>query len=250
MTITQRKSPNYESGRRGLLPDVIVCHITDGAFDGAVSWLTNPVSGVSAHFCVARDGRIVQMVDIADTAWANGTSTTPSSNLWHGHATNAIVRERTANANSYTISIEHEGIYAQTQGALTDAQLAATVWLIGHIRTEVKRLFNTDIPIARTNIIGHSEVNPRTRANCPGEKFPFDAIIAGVKKNTAATPAPAAPASLLSLPGHTPRNSAAVAWSWAMENKLTDGTNPGNNITREQMVTILHRYDGMNGKGA
>ena len=66
MNIIKRMSPNRTVGRQGWQPDMVVCHITEGAFDGTVSWITNPASQVSYHFVVAQDGRIVQAVDIAN----------------------------------------------------------------------------------------------------------------------------------------------------------------------------------------
>ena len=92
MNITRQMSPNFNRGRQGHVPDMIVCHITEGSFAGAVSWLANPASQVSAHFVVARDGRVTQMVEIGDTAWANGTNNTQNSNLWNGHSTLGVVR--------------------------------------------------------------------------------------------------------------------------------------------------------------
>ncbi|MCL2363596.1 MAG: N-acetylmuramoyl-L-alanine amidase [Defluviitaleaceae bacterium] len=244
MNIERRMSPNFNQGRRGHVPDMIVCHITEGAFAGAVNWLANPASGVSAHFVVARDGRITQMVEIADMAWANGTAAATSSNLWNGHATLPVVRTRNINANLYTISIEHEGRFAETKGALAPQQLDATVWLIGHIREEVRRLFGTDIPITRQNIVGHHEITPRTRPNCPGAQFPFDEIIARLT----APPAPITPPDPTPTDPNAPQgvsNFAREAWEWGIKNGLTDGTNPRNTATREQLMTILHRYHNL-----
>jgi len=44
MKITQYASPNRNRGRAGWVPDIIVCHITEGAFAGAISWITNPAA--------------------------------------------------------------------------------------------------------------------------------------------------------------------------------------------------------------
>jgi len=239
MNIERRMSPNFNQGRRGHVPDMIVCHITEGAFAGAVNWLANPASGVSAHFVVARDGRITQMVEIADMAWANGTASAASSNLWNGHATLPVIRTRNINANLYTVSIEHEGRFAETKGALAPAQLDATVWLIGHIRDEVKRLYGADLPITRQNIVGHHEITPRTRPNCPGALFPFDEIITRL---TAPAVAPQPAPQPDSDTTQTVSNFAREAWDWGINNGLTDGSNPRNNATREQLLTILHRY--------
>jgi N-acetyl-anhydromuramyl-L-alanine amidase AmpD len=204
---------------------MIVCHITEGGYDGAVSWLANPEARVSAHFVVARDGRVTQLVDIADTAWANGTSPAQSNPLWNGHATLQAVRERNINANLYTVSIEHEGRFAESKGALPPAQLEATIALISHIRAEVRRIYGQEIPLTRQNIVGHSEITPRSRANCPGSAFPFDEIIRRLMPQTEAS------------------GFAQEAWEWAVANRIIDGTNPRNPATREQVITLLYRFN-------
>lgn len=38
----------------------------------------------------------------------------------------------------------------------------------------------------------------------------------------------------------------AAGRAWAMENEISDGTNMPNNVTREQLVSMLWRYDGSN----
>ena len=176
MTISRTHSPNH-SPRNGNRPDMLVCHITEGSFGGTVDWISNASSQVSYHFVVARDGRITQAVPIEQMAWANGTSVTAGDRRHNQNSTLAVVRERGINANLYTISIGFEGIHRETNGRLEQAQLDAGVWLIRHIQNEVRRLFNITIPSARTHIVGHFEVTPLTRPNCPGSEFPFDEII-------------------------------------------------------------------------
>ena len=41
---------------------------------------------------------------------------------------------------------------------------------------------------------------------------------------------------------NTPSSWAKEAWEWAIKEGITDGTNPQEAITREQVVTMLHRY--------
>lgn len=41
---------------------------------------------------------------------------------------------------------------------------------------------------------------------------------------------------------NVPSNWAKEAWEWAIKEGITDGTNPQGAITREQVVTMLHRY--------
>jgi len=230
MNITELTSPNRNSGRQGRTPDFIVCHITDGSFDGAVSWVMNPEAQVSYHFLVARDGRVTQVVDIQDTAWANGT-TNSGDNRDNKTSTIDTVLERRVNANLYTVSIGFEGRWAETQGALTAVQLSAGVELIRHIQSEVKRVFGHQIPLSRTNIIGHNEITPIHRPNCPGQKFPWDELISRLQDvSPSAEPVITAVAPW-----------ATEAWTWAVTNGITDGTRPTDTATRQEIVTMLHR---------
>ena len=222
MKIQQQASPNKNRGRQGWTPDIIVCHITEGAFAGAVSWITNPASRVSYHYVVARDGRIVQAVGIEDTAWANGT-TTGADNRGNRHSRLALVRERGANANSYTISIGFEGRSSETAGRLDQAQFEAGVWMIAFIREEVARIYGAEIPAE--NIVGHADIVPRWKPNCPGREFPFEEIRASIFAMQEA-----------------PSPWAQEAWDWAMRRRITDGTNPRSIPTREQMVQLLYNY--------
>ena len=41
---------------------------------------------------------------------------------------------------------------------------------------------------------------------------------------------------------NTPSAWAKEAWDWAKEEGITDGTRPKDTMTREEMVTMLHRY--------
>jgi flagellum-specific peptidoglycan hydrolase FlgJ len=41
---------------------------------------------------------------------------------------------------------------------------------------------------------------------------------------------------------HKPSAYAKEAWEWAINNKLTDGNNPQNTATREQVITMLYRF--------
>lgn len=120
---------------------------------------------------------MTQLVDIEDTAWANGTSERELDGAYYGHSSLLAVVARKTNANKYTISIEHEGIYATTHGVLTQKQLAATMDLIAWIRSEVKRIYSVVIPLDRTHIVGHNQISPVNKPYCPGAGFQFDTII-------------------------------------------------------------------------
>lgn len=178
MKITQKSSPNKFSGRKGWKPDLIVCHITEGYYAGAVSWLCNPDSKASSHFVVSQKGEVTQLVPLEDGSWCNGTGVSSSSDSRHySKSTHPLVKSRKTNANYYTVTIEFEG-FSKNGGALTAVQTDTAVELIRHIKTEVKRIFGVDIQFNRQSIIGHYEINPITKPNCPGKNFPFNEIIA------------------------------------------------------------------------
>lgn len=181
--ILKKITPNKSKGRNGWKPDMIVSHITEGSFNGAVSWLCNPDSGASSHFVVAKDGRITQLVELEDTSWCNGTSTdlVKKPNLHYSKSTLAKVRDRKTNANYYTVSIEHEGFSTEGKGRLEPKQLEATIWLHKHIRAEVNRIYGVEIPLDRNHIVGHYQINPITKPFCPGANFQFEEVIKQLK---------------------------------------------------------------------
>jgi len=227
MNITIRNSPNQRAGRNGQTPDFIVCHTTGGTFAGALAWTTNPAAQVSYHFIVARDGAITQTVPIENTAWHAGTNNS-GGNVDNRHSTIPVVRDRRLNANSYSVGIGFSDL--TDRGTPSAAQLETAVWLIGHIRDEIRRMYKFDIRIARSNIVGHDEVTPRNRSSDPGRNFPFDEIIrrvnAGGNAPTPAptpTPAPPQPAPALSI-DELARQVIAGRWGNGAERvrRLTD----------------------------
>lgn len=160
-------SPNQFS-RNGFKPQLIVCHICDGTYNGTKSWFQQSASQTSSHFVVGQDGKICSVVPIDKGAWCNGTI---------ANTTVPLVKQLGSNPNYYTVSIEHEGYYAKTNGALTEKQLDATVWLIGYIQTYVLKNYGITIPTDRDHIIGHNEINAVTRPNCPGQSFPWSELM-------------------------------------------------------------------------
>jgi N-acetylmuramoyl-L-alanine amidase len=62
-------SPNHTSGWPAGAPEGVTIHTEEGWHDPSVAWLRNPESFASAHFCIRRDGKIVQLVWERDRAW-------------------------------------------------------------------------------------------------------------------------------------------------------------------------------------
>ncbi len=179
MQIIQKTTPNQNKGRNGHKPQLIVCHKTDGSFNGAVTWLCNPDSKASTHFVVAKDGRVAQLVDIQNTAWGNGTKVESTDSRYYKNSTVNIVKNNGGNANNYSISIEFESLKNES-GELTDLQFKAGVELVKHIVSEVKRLYNYEINVNAETLVGHCNVTPKWKPNCPGKLFPFEQIIESI----------------------------------------------------------------------
>jgi hypothetical protein len=110
----------FHSSRNGAKIEFIVLHCTESSLESTISEFTKGNRQVSAHYVMARDGRIIQMV--LDSERAN-------------HA---------RGANSSSIGIEHVG---SENDSLTSAQKDSSVNLIRWL------LEQYDIP--RTQIYGH-----------------------------------------------------------------------------------------------
>jgi N-acetyl-anhydromuramyl-L-alanine amidase AmpD len=157
---TWKGSPNCWQSRSGQSVVAIVDHIIQGSIESADSWFHNSAAEASAHFGVAKDGRVWQWVKVDLSAWANGIVNKPDVALdW---LTSAVARG--ININDMTVSIEHEGYTGQ---AFNEKQYQATLalhkWLIAR--------FN--IPVDSTHIIRHAQVDSVNRPNCPGAGFPM-----------------------------------------------------------------------------
>ena len=143
-------SPNQGERAGHRAPDMILLHYT-GMMEGvlALERLCSPASGVSSHYFVYEDGRIIQCVPETRRAWHAGES------YWAGET----------DINSCSIGIEianpgHEFGYP----AFPRRQIAATIALCRGI---IKRR-----SIRADRILGHSDVAPGRKQD-PGEKFPW-----------------------------------------------------------------------------
>lgn len=171
MKIQQYSTVN-KSIRNGYVPKFICWHIAEGTYNGTITWETDKDSKVSSHFVLGKNGEVAQLVPLNMAAWTQGKIRNPTHPYVKSHSS--------VNPNQYCISIECEGFWKETKGKLTDAQFNSAVELTKHIVSEVKKLYNVDIPIDREHMIGHCEINSVTRPHCPGELFPYDKLISMV----------------------------------------------------------------------
>ncbi|GAB4214037.1 MAG: hypothetical protein OHK0022_51980 [Roseiflexaceae bacterium] len=174
-------SANYTPGNQGRR--AVVIHVVEGSYDSATAWLRNPQSRASAHFVIAKDGRIAQLVSINDSAWGNGLGWRDSQWL---NPRNRVVQPTWpdltpgGNPNQYTISIEHEGLFHEpwTQ-AMYEANNRLLQWIAARYGLSY---------VAGRTLIGHAALDPLDRANCPGPTVDLARMAADANRGGGAAP--------------------------------------------------------------
>ncbi|MDR1228686.1 MAG: N-acetylmuramoyl-L-alanine amidase [Azoarcus sp.] len=129
---------------------VIVHHTSSDVLERALATLTSPVSDVSSHYLIGRDGRMLQLVDENQRAWHAGES------YWGG----------TTDMNSASIGIE---LVNNGREAFSPAQIDALLALLSDLRARYN--------IPRANFIGHADVAPGRKAD-PSDFFPWRQLAA------------------------------------------------------------------------
>lgn len=114
--------------------DMIVIHVVQGSYSGAISWFGDSRANVSAHYVVSKGGSVAQCVRNEDIGWHAGD--------W--------------GTNKRSIGIEHEG-YVSNASSFTKDMYRASARLAASCSRQHR------IPIDRQHIIGHNRV-----PGCPG----------------------------------------------------------------------------------
>ncbi len=149
----QRPSPNCGPRRGGIVaPDMIVIHYTAmQSAVAAIDTLCDPEKEVSAHYLIARDGVVTQMVDETARAWHAGAG------CWAGCDD--------INSRSIGIELDNDG-FSPFSAPLMDALED----LLGGI------LSRWDIPAH--HVIAHSDLAPLRKVD-PGGRFDWRRLALG-----------------------------------------------------------------------
>lgn len=188
-------SPNAGSRNSPQPVDSIVIHTTETTFAHTLQIFQDTASQVSAHFVIAPNGEIIQLVDTASRAW---------------HATYY---------NSRSIGIEMVG-YANEQATWNDDNLHSLVNLLAWLVTayDVPLIHPTGNAYDFTNdefdepgLVAHGQVQPWNRTD-PGPYFPWSQVLASTQARISAVPEPgslalAALAGLIPLLGRACRHA-------------------------------------------
>lgn len=149
-------SPNFGPRRGGVRPDLVVLHYTGmTSAEAALARLRDPGCEVSAHWLIAKDGRVWRLVDEGARAWHAGAGAWGCS--------------RDVNSRSIGIELANPGPldgfppFPEPQMAALEALLdgIAERWGIGPAR-----------------VIAHSDMAPGRKAD-PGPKFDWRRLARG-----------------------------------------------------------------------
>ena len=136
---TNRRTPNISPGRN-ITPTHIILHHASGAYAGSVSWCLDPISKVSYHCIVARNGKRTVLAPPTARTWHAGVSS------WQGRP----------NCNNYALGLAWEGDTYQVPLS-DDAILSAVEYLL-------PLLDEYHIPLS--NIIRHADIAPGRKDDC------------------------------------------------------------------------------------
>ena len=180
-SVVWRPSPNFgynllflpvagSTGRGGRPVTAIVNHLSQSYESGLNAKFLTP-RGVSAHFAVLQDGRIIQYVDEADAAYHVPAVNPVERYPWL--PADSLGRYGVTVVNQMTIGIEHEGFSGRPP---TDQQLAASIALHRYLAHQYH------LPADASHIVGHGQLDRMQRTACPGSHFPLDRIIAALQE--------------------------------------------------------------------
>jgi len=186
LEVELRPSPNHGERRPQY---VILHHTTNATAEEALSTLTSPLSRVSSHYLVGRDGRIYFLVDERRRAWHAGHS------YWAGN--------RDLNSASIGIELDNTG-----EEPFAIPQVESLIALLRDITARWR--------MPPQNVLGHGDVAPGRKAD-PSAQFPWRRLAEAGFGLWCEPPYPEAPAGaddrlLLSVLGYdVSRPAAAVA---------------------------------------
>ncbi|MCT4611484.1 MAG: N-acetylmuramoyl-L-alanine amidase [Pelagimonas sp.] len=144
VTALWRPSPNFGPRRGVTAPDLIMLHYTAmSCADAACRVLSNPENEVSAHYVLAEDGQLFQLVREEDRAWHAGRGS------WGG--------DSDINSRSIGIEISNTGFQP-----FPEPQMQVLECLLSDIMTRWS--------IPAQNVIGHSDTALGRKID-PGGRF-------------------------------------------------------------------------------
>jgi N-acetylmuramoyl-L-alanine amidase len=139
-------TPHKESNC--ICPEAVVLHHSDGSYLGGCEWIADPVSKVSYHVLIARDGRRTVFANDTDRAWHAGISS------WQGRR----------DLNSWSLGVSWEG-NTYDRPLEEDAMASAIEYLVPRMK---KWHIGMDM------VLTHQQVAPKRKNDIsPGDAARF-----------------------------------------------------------------------------
>lgn len=188
-------SPNHSSRKGYDVTGTVIHYTAGGAARGTIRWFQMPESGASAHYVIARDGHVTQMVSLKRRAWHAGTSEMlrrgemasranyftigvelancgllvedGAELFWE--AGRKLIRYRGPNPVQATLVYDNGAEVSGWWEPYDDRQIEALQRLVGHLATN-------GYAEAAANLVGHEEIAmPFARRKMdPGPLFPWE----------------------------------------------------------------------------
>ncbi len=172
--ITRYPCGNWSERTFGQEPVAIVFHATDDPDLGWVTaWYQNPASRSSVHAVVDEHGGIHQFVSDDRASWANSDPKNPRRDfIW---LNNALARCHGEGGpmrlDDFTLAIAFLGL---PERGPTEEQYRSMIALCAYWRDRFH------IPIDRSRLLCHSDINSVDRARCPGPRFDLARMLAAL----------------------------------------------------------------------
>lgn len=153
MTIDFTPSPNFSSRRGEKITAIIIHHTATRTLEAALNIFRSAAEQVSAHYVIAPNGTVVQMVKNEDKAWHAGRA--------HLHGLRTSV-----NACSIGIELVNPG---DGETAFPTEQMEATACLLGGLMKEYGIIWH--------DVLGHRDVAlPAGRKVDPADNFDWELL--------------------------------------------------------------------------
>ena len=229
LIVHTRISPHRNSPRNQPIRKITIHHTAGNiGLEALGDWLARPETRASYNYGISTDGRIGMFVEERDRCWGSSSGANDHQAIVIGVANNS-------GAPNWGVS---------------DAAYASLIRLCVDIcqRNGIVELVYDGTPngsLTRHNMFSNQV--------CPGPflqsrfgeicRLVNNALAPSVTAPPAAIP-PMPPPVLIPPPGTPPSEVsswAVEAWQWAIDTLDMDGTRPRDNITRQEVMTLLHR---------
>jgi N-acetylmuramoyl-L-alanine amidase len=215
LPVEQRPSPNFNERQPNF---VIIHHTSNDSAEPALRTLTSPAAQVSSHYLIARDGKIIYLVDEAVRAWHAGES------YWGGN--------RDLNSSSIGIELDNNG-----NEPFAEPMMQSLLALLADLKARYK------IPAA--NFLAHGDIAPGRKTD-PSRWFPWKRLADAGYGVWCEPPFPGAPsgqddAVLLIAFGYDVSNLEAAVGAFRRRFLAQDSASPLTEYDRALLYCLIMR---------